>query len=809
MKLSLNWIKKYVDLPEDLTTTKLAYDLTMSTVEVEDAFDLGASLGGLCVGKILSVEAHPNADKLRICQVDTGDAEPNTIVCGGINLEPGMLVCVAKPGAMVVWHGEGEPVEIKPAKLRGVMSYGMICASDEVGLADLFPAKQHAEIMDLTAFGAAPGTAVADALDLNDVIIDIDNKSMTNRPDLWGHYGMARELSAIYDCELRPIEDVELPNVSDGLVVNIENPMLCPRYTGLVIKDVKNIPSPFELQSLIWRVGMRPINLIVDLTNYVMLATGQPTHGFSRDRLVGAITVRCAREGETLELLDDTMLELTTQDLVIADDKAPIALAGVMGGKLDSILPDTTEVVMEIANFDALSVRKTMKRFGLRTEASSRYEKNIDPQRVDSAVSVAVNMFKKYFPDCKVAGCVDNYPLPLKPIQVKVDTEWLAKRLGSELQAEEVGKTLAKLGFTVEESDDCYIVTAPSWRSTGDISLPDDILEEIARLIGYENFEFVAPVVMLNRAVNQRGFDTERTLREYLAFRCGMQEIFTYPWIEDSFIDAACADKNEMLKLATPPSPEQAHLRSTLVPGILMAVASNLRYFDEFKIFELTPVFFDKNYCSVSTEAEKLPQMERHVAGAIAGSNPREMFREAKGMFEYIHRFVQIEKLSFKQAEKPLWAEEKLWLNVMSGEEIIGCIGLLSQKAAKAAAIKRALAVIFEVNVEALKPLASRQNEFKHLPEYPLVDFDLSVIFDEAVTWEQIRSFVEKVELVRDTIFVEEYRGRQVGEGKKSVTFRTWIGSDKGTLTSEQIETATKQIVNKLVKKLAGEVREG
>ena len=808
MKLSLNWIKKYVDLPEDLTMEKLAYDLTMCTVEVEEAFDLGASLRGLCIGKILSVSPHPNADKLRICSVDLGDAEPNEIVCGGINLEPGMLVCVAKPGAWVVWHGEGEPVEIKPAKLRGVMSYGMICASDEVGLGDLFPATQHAEIIDLTAFGAKPGTPVAEALGLNDVIIDIDNKSMTNRPDLWGHYGMARELAAIYGRELKPLGEVELPSVSDGLEVKIENAALCPRYTGLVIKNVKSVESPFELKSLIWRVGMRPINLIVDITNYVMLATGQPTHGFDRSHINGAITVRCAKEGEKLQLLDDTVLDLTNQDLVIADDKAPVALAGIMGGKLDSILPETTEIIMEIANFNALSVRKTTQRFGIRTEASSRYEKGIDPQRVDSAVSVAVRMFKKYFPDCVLSGCADNYPAPLAPAKVSVDAGWLNRRLGSELKKGQVAETLSRLGFVTEEKEGCYEVTAPTWRSTGDISLPDDILEEIARLIGYENFDFVPPVITLDKAVNQRKFDTERVLREYLAFRCGMQEIFTYPWIEDMYVNAAGVDKDSMLRLSTPPSPEQANLRSTLVPGILMAVANNLRYFDEFKLFELTPVFFNRDYHSVNSEAEKLPTMERHVAGAFVGSDPRLMFREAKGIMEYMHRYVQVEQLSFAQAEKPVWAEDKLWLNVMADKDVIGCIGLVSQKAAKAAGIKRALAVIFELNVEKLQPLASRQNEFTHLPEYPLADFDLSVIFDEAVSWEQIHSFVEKVELVRDTQFVEEYRGKQVGEGKKSVTFRTWIGSDKGTLTSEQIETATKQIVNKLVKKLSGEVRD-
>ena len=238
MKLSLNWIKKYVDLPENLTMEKLSYDLTMCTVEVEDATDLSESLGGLVVGKIITVEPHPDADKLRICTVDVGDAAPSTIVCGGINLAPGQLVVVAKPGAMVRWHGAGDPIEIKPAKLRGIMSFGMICSSGEIGLEELFPTSREAEIMDITFLDAVPGTPVADALGLDDIILEIDNKSLTNRPDLWGHYGMARELAAIYDRKLRPLETEVIPEVRRSGIV-IEDPERCPRYAAVTFKTSK------------------------------------------------------------------------------------------------------------------------------------------------------------------------------------------------------------------------------------------------------------------------------------------------------------------------------------------------------------------------------------------------------------------------------------------------------------------------------------------------------------------------------------------------------------------------------------------
>lgn len=807
MKLSLNWIKRYVDLPADLTMDKLAYDLTMCTVEVEDATSIGESLSGLVVGKIMTVDRHPDADKLRVCTVDVGDPEPSVIVCGGINLAPQQLVAVAKPGAWVKWHGEGDPVEIKPAKLRGVMSYGMICASGEIGLADLFPTTQPAEIMDITEFGAAPGTPLAEALGLDDVILEIDNKSMTNRPDLWGHYGMARELAAIYKCPLRPIEPVELPEMSEELKVVIEDDARCTRYTGFIIKGIKNVPSPFELKSMLWRVGQRPINLPVDITNYIMFATGQPTHGFDRKHITGGIYVRRAYEGEQLVLLDGETLTLTSEDLVIADEKTPVGLAGVMGGKLDSILEDTDELILEIANFSPLGIRRTSQRFELRTDASSRYEKGIDPQRVDDAAAVALAAFKEYFPGSQVTAHTDVYPRPLECAVVEVSLDFLRKRLGRDLSAADVEAILGRLGFKTDEHDGVLRVAAPSWRSTGDISLPDDILEEVARLMGYVNFPFIAPSVKLDHAINQLGPQLERAIREYLAFRCNMQEVFTYPWINDLYIEAAGVETSDMLELSTPPAPEERRLRSTLVPGLLGAVVTNLRYFSDFRIFELTQVFLDRNYHSINSEDELLPEMARHLGAAFVGNDARALFREAKGVLEYMHRAVQMEPLSFVQNDKPSWADDKLWVNVTRGGEVIGSLGLVSPKCAKAAGIKRSLVMLFEIDVEKLVPLASRQNEFAHLPEYPLSDFDLSIVFDEGVAWRDIEAIARKADLVKDVRFIDEYRGKQIGAGKKSVSFRIWVGSDKGTLTSEQIENVAKQVTKKINKKFGGDVR--
>ena len=520
MKLSLNWIKDYVKLPDDMDLTRLAYDLTMSTVEVEGAESLAERFDKIIVGDIKEVLPHPNADKLRVCRVDIGDGEIKDIVCGGSNLEVGMKVVVACPGAMVRWHGEGEPVEIKNAKLRGVASFGMICASVEVGLADLFPAAEEHEIMDVTAFGAPAGTPLAKALDLDDIILEIDNKSMTNRPDLWGHYGIARELAALYDLPLVPFEKY-VPEAVEEYDVRIKDVERCPRYIGARVEGLSVKPSPFEMQSRIWRVGMRPINALVDVTNYVMLATGQPTHVFDSNHIIDHIEVRRAEEGEKLQLLNDKELALSTDDLVIADAEGAVALAGVMGGAKDSVLPETDSVILEVANFESRGVRRAALRYDNRTEASSRYEKAVDPERCDQALSLAMKLFAELYPDMKVTAFKDLYEKKLERAEIDVDFDWLDRRLGKRIPQEIVAKKLGTMGYEVTFTETGMHIVVPTWRSTGDVSIKADIMEEVARMYGYENFEATTITTSFDGAINQLDVDLVRRVKEYLALdRC-------------------------------------------------------------------------------------------------------------------------------------------------------------------------------------------------------------------------------------------------------------------------------------------------
>ena len=836
MKVSLNWLKDYVKIPDDFDMKKLAYDLTMATVEVEGIIDLAEKFALMVVGVIHEIIPHPNADKLKICRTDIGGGDIREIVCGGSNLSAGMKVAVAKPGAYVRWHGEGELIEIKNAKLRGVESYGMICASSEIGLFDLFPYEEEATVVDLAEFAdAQAGDSLADALGLNDFILEIDNKSLTHRPDLWGHYGIAREISALFDLPFHAMEMFHAPD-SEGFTevssngslagteikrmkdssftVKIADRERCRRYIGVEMEGLTVKKAPFAMQSRIWRVGMNPINAIVDITNYVMLATGQPTHAFDADHISGYINVRRAAENEKLLLLNEKELILHPEDLVIADDEGAVALAGVMGGSKDSILPDTKRVILEIANFEAISVRHTAARYETRTESATRFEKAIDPERCDLALAMAMDLLRGLYPELAVTGYCDNFPTKLERPEIAVSLNWLERRLGKYIPHDEIGKMLCHLGFEITIDKDHLRVLPPSWRATGDISIPNDIMEEVARMHGFENFTATEMTTSFTEAIHQPEIDMERKIKEYLAFRCGFNEIFTYPWMGDEFAAPFIAEDDQLtLKLATPPSPSESLLRSTLLPNLCRAISGNLRYFNAFAIFEAAYVLRAKNFTAVYDEREKLPEQRRGIAGAMVAEREKvnELFRKVKGIIAGLPRYAHLEAFGFTQADQPAWADDIVWLNITQGAKTVGNIGLLSTAKALACGIKNSIAVIFEMDVDALTPLASRTNHFVHIPEYPLTDYDFSVLVDGDVKWQQLEEAVTAKmgadSFIQGVSFVDEYRGQQIPEGKKSVTIRLVVGAKDKTLKHEEIESSVKAVAKRLNKAVGAELR--
>ena len=806
MKVSLNLIRKYIDLPEGLTDEQIAYDMTLRTVEVDEVENIKQKFHDIVVGKILEVKEHPNADRLRICNVDIGEAEPVQIVCGGSNLYEGEYVVVSKPGAEVVWHGQGEPVKVSKTKMRGEVSCGMICAASEVYLGDFYPDENETEIIDLKGFECKPGDNVADLFGMTDTVLEIDNKSLSNRPDLWGHYGIARELSAIYDVPLKELQEFNIEKDLPKYNVEIKDTEKCNRYIAVEIDGIDNRKSPMWMQSLLSKIGQRPINAIVDITNYVMFAVGQPLHAFDKTHVSGEkIIVRNAENGEELLLLDNNTIKLTTDDLVICDERDAMGLAGIRGGKKDSILPDTKGIVLEVANFSADTIRQTGKRFAEKTDAAIRYEKGLDTQRVKEGADLALRLIKEIFPESRIIKYTDVYPNKTKKNKIKVSEEFLDTRLGKKIPQVKIKQILTSLGYELSYKNGEYDITVPTWRSTGDVTIKDDVMGDIARILSFDSFEAKPITITFEHSVKQNDVLLERRIKEYLAERCGFYEIFTYPWIEEKYIKAAGINMDKSLKLATPPAPDLAYLRSSLIPAMLEAISKNLRYYDEFKLFDYEEVYKKGDYRPSSND-EILPIQNNYLTGCIVGKNAKEIFYEAKGVIENMARYCHMEEIKLEKIEKPSWADINAYLNITKNDETIGTVGLLSVKVMTETKIKRTNVAIFEINCDKFVPYASRTNEYEKLPGLPLVEKDLSILANEEITWKQIEESIKSK--VKEVEFVDEYRGNQIPEGKKSITLKVKILNEGTTMTSEQINERINSILKVLDKKCGAKLRE-
>ena len=805
MRVSLNEIKKYVDLPNNLSDKQIAYDMTLRTVEVDEVEDVSKKYHDIVVGRILEVKKHPNADRLRICITDIGEDKPVQIVCGGSNLYEGEYVVVSKPGAEVVWHGEGEPVKVEETKMRGETSYGMICASSEVYLSDFFPSTDETEIIDLKGIECKPGDNISDIVEMNDTVLEIDNKSLSNRPDLWGHYGIARELSAIYNVPLKNLPKYELDRNLPEYHVEIQEIEKCHRYVAVEIDGIYEKESPIWMKSLLSKSGQRPINAIVDITNYVMMIVGQPLHAFDRTHVSGEkIIVRNAKENEELLLLDNNTIKLTTDDLVICDENAAMALAGIRGGKKDSILPDTKGIVLEVANFSASTIRKTGKRFAEKTDASIRYEKGIDTQRVDEGVNLALRLIKEIFPDSKIVKYKDTYPNETNKNKIKISEKFLDKRLGKKIPREQIEQILTSLGYELSYNNGEYEVIVPTWRSTGDVTIKDDVMGDIARILSFDSFEAKPINITIEQPIIQNDITLDRRIREYLSYSCDFYEIYTYPWIDEKYIHTAKIDTTSSLLLATPPAPELAYLRSSLIPGMLEAIVKNLRYYDEFKLFECAEIYQKGDY-RPSSKDEILPIQDNYLTGCIVGKDAKEIFYEAKGIIENMTRYCHMESIKLEKIEKPAWADKNAYLNITKDNEIIGSLGLLSVQTMTESKIKRTNVAIFEINFDKLVPYNSRTNKYERLPELPLVEKDLSILVDKEVSWKKIEESVKS--MAKEVEFIDEYKGNQIPNGKKSITLKVRILNEGTTMTSEQINEKMNTILNTLDKECGATLR--
>jgi phenylalanyl-tRNA synthetase beta chain len=804
MKLSVAWLGDYVTLPPDRTIAQIVHDLTMTSVEVEGAEDLAVSLQRVVVARVSAVEAVAGSATLQVARCDTGRGSL-TSVCGASNLRPGMLVALALPGASLL--GAGGRRDVGPAIVSGVASEAVIAGATELGLEPLFPDAGDRAVMDLSVLPCAPGDPLAAAIGWQDTVLEIDNKSLTNRPDLWCHYGIARELAAIYRQPLRPLPRLDRSLPSAALVGAIEG-LACHRFTATRIQNARADPSPFWLRSRLARLGQRPINLYVDLTNYVMLAVGQPCHAYDASRVTLPLGTRFFRPGERLQLLDDSEREPDGTVLAVVDADGAVAVAGVLGGKPSAVSGDTREILLEAASFDALSVRRASLRLGLRTEASSRFEKGIDTQRVDDGLALFLSLLHEIQPEAAVTAFDDRLNRPTPSAEIALDPRFLHERLGTPLPPGEIAARLTSIGFRVVDRSGALLVTAPTWRSTGDVSMAQDLVEEVARLYGYDNFEFVAPRVTLQRAAGPGRARLERRVKEVLAFAGGLQEVVTYPWSGGQFLEAAGIDPGGTLRLAVAPGPDQTALRPSLLPNLLECVARNLPYAASFRIFESGRVFLPRNSAPVEPQVERLPLQPRRLAAALVGADPEALFFEAKGLVQRLFRQAHLGSVRFSPRATEPWAESGARLALIVGDRSAGAIGVLTKRAARLAGIKRAKVILFELDLEHVEALPSRDNAYVPLPAQPEVEFDLSLIFPDTAAWADVVRIAGGADpLVRDVQFVDQYRGQGIAAGRKSLTLRLRLGAPDRTLRSEEVGRVAALAAARLEEAFGAEVR--
>lgn len=781
MKISAKWLGLYVDL-DGIDVEEVFHRFTMTTAEVEGVERLGSELQKLVVARVDEVEQHPDADKLSVTQVFDGE-KTSQVVCGAGNVRKGMYTILAQPGAK---FGD---FKIKKSKLRGVKSEGMLCSSDEVGAGEA-----NGGILDLGEI--EPGTPVAQALGIDDAIIEVDNKSLTHRPDLWGHYGLAREVAAMLERPLTsPVK--ELPAAGSGVdfKVSVTAPDLCPRYMATVIENISVKPSPSWMQELLSAVGLRPINNIVDITNFVMMEIGQPLHAFDITKIEGGeINVRRAHSGETLTLLvDEQEVKLHEDMCVIADAKKPIALAGVMGGNNSKIEDDTTTIVMEAAAFNFINNRHTSTLLGVRTDSSVRYEKSLDTNYVPQAASRFLELLRESCPEMRIASDIfDVNNAEPKEIIIDLNLEWVRTKLGAALSDEQMITILENLEFKTSGSAPQIQVEVPSFRATKDVSQPIDLVEEIGRSYGYDNIPESAPrasVVPLKRDAVQDGITIAK---DVMSAGFGYDEVYNYSFISEKAI-ADVEIAAEHLSAQNPLNKEQSHLRTKLIPNILKNIADNQRHLDNFKLFEVGTTYIPV--------PDSIAMQRNHLCAALRSAGKLDDANFYSLRDAAVELGAQLgRKLVVKPAGNvPPYAHPARCADLSDGSEVLAQVFTLHPETAQRWGITGDV-VILEFALQSAIEGAKQQFSFTPLSKYPTVPFDVGVVADEAALATDIFAVIENAArgFVQDISVFDIYRGDQVDAGKKSLACKIILGSAKGTMAPKHIEKTQANIMKQL-----------
>jgi phenylalanyl-tRNA synthetase beta chain len=757
MLFSYNWLR---ELTDGLTTAPGALErlMTMKTAECEGIERTGALLETACAARVQSVEPIPDSKNVTAV-VDAGRYGIRTVVCGAPNCRPGLITAYAPVGKKIV---------------HGVESDGMLASGAELGVN-----KDHSGVIELESQVGAPLAGC-----FPDSVIEIDNKSITHRPDLWGHHGMAREVAAITGARLKdPVDFDVLPWDEPAIRVEIEDLSLCPRYSALALANVTVRPSPEWLQCRLTAIGLNPINNVVDMTNFVMAELAQPMHAFDADKLRGdTIYIRPAKSGERLRALNGEEYALDPSNLVIADAGGPIALAGVIGGLDSSITEKTTRVVLESANFQASSIRKTSAAVRLRTDASMRFEKAQDPANTVRGIARAIQLLQEISPDIKVAGGVADRSRTFESAPViDLPLEWLFRKLGRAVEPAEVRAILERLEFQVAEPRrGHFAVTVPSWRATKDISIKDDLVEEVGRMIGYDSIAPTPPLVptVVPPSNPERRFQHE--VRNIFVDQ-GFTEVYNYSFLSEESVRAFEMDPEAHVRVTNPIASDQALLRNSLLPGVWRNIVENAKHRESFRLFEIG--------LEIHKPYEGLPDEAPHLVAAIydrSGDGAAGLF-EAKRAAECLMSGAEVCPAEAAPYEHPARAADVQW----KGERV----GRLFEL--HPSLVETGRAAILDLDLRVVRKLSAGDVKYKPVRRYPSSAFDLSVIAAAREHVAKLQSGVASFAgpLLESIEYVRQYSGPPLEEGRKSVSFRLTVGSAERTLSSEEVGEIRARII--------------
>ncbi|CAC9419563.1 Phenylalanyl-tRNA synthetase beta chain [Staphylococcus aureus] len=793
MLISNEWLKEYVTI--DDSVSNLAERITRTGIEVDDLIDYTKDIKNLVVGFVKSKEKHPDADKLNVCQVDIGEDEPVQIVCGAPNVDAGQYAIVAKVGGRLPGG-----IKIKRAKLRGERSEGMICSLQEIGISSNYIPKSFESGIFVFSESQVPGTDALQALYLDDQVMEFD--LTPNRADALSMIGTAYEVAALYNTKMTKPEttsnELEL-SANDELTVTIENEDKVPYYSARVVHDVTIEPSPIWMQVRLIKAGIRPINNVVDISNYVLLEYGQPLHMFDQDAIGSQqIVVRQANEGEKMTTLDDTERELLTSDIVITNGQTPIALAGVMGGDFSEVKEHTSNIVIEGAIFDPVSIRHTSRRLNLRSESSSRFEKGIATEFVDEAVDRACYLLQTYANGKVLKDRVSSGELGAFITPIDITADKINRTIGFDLSQNDIVTIFNQLGFDTEINDDVITVQVPSRRK--DITIKEDLIEEVARIYGYDDIPSTLPVFekVTSGQLTDRQYKT-RMVKEVLE-GAGLDQAITYSLVSKEDATAFAMQQRQTIDLLMPMSEAHASLRQSLLPHLIEAASYNVaRKNKDVKLFEIGNVFFANGEGELPDQVEYLSGILTgdYVVNQWQGKKETVDFYLAKGVVDRVSEKLNLE-FSYRRADidglHPGRTAEILLEN-----KVIGFIGELHPTLAADNDLKRTY--VFELNFDALMAVSVGYINYQPIPRFPGMSRDIALEVDQNIPAADLLSTIHAHggNILKDTLVFDVYQGEHLEKGKKSIAIRLNYLDTEETLTDERVSKVQAEIEAALI----------